>query len=69
METIAAMVSRTIFNLGKLEDITVSSKIAKTSIHLHLRGDGQAPENYPISGFPRSLMLEQQQKCIPPVPK
>jgi hypothetical protein len=61
-EIITAMVSRAIFDLGDMEDNVVSSKIAKTSIHLNLCADGEASEDYPISGFPRGLMLEQQQK-------
>jgi hypothetical protein len=62
VKIITDMVSRAIFDLGKLEDNIVSSKIAKTSIYLHLWADGEAPEQYPLSGFPRSLMLEQQQR-------
>jgi hypothetical protein len=58
------MVSRAVFNLAKPDDIVVSSKIATTFIYLNLRADGQeAPEKYPISGFPRDLMLEQEHKC------
>jgi hypothetical protein len=66
VEIITAMVSQAIFDLGGMEDIVVSSKIAKTSILLHLCADGESPEQYPTSGFPRSLMLEQQHKGITP---
>lgn len=58
------MVSRAVFNLAKPDDIVVSSKIATSSICLNLRADGEdSPEKYPISGFPRDLMLEQEHKC------
>lgn len=71
VEAITAMVARAVFNLAKPDDIVVSSKIATTTIYLNLRADGEeAPERYPISGFPRDLMLEQEQKppSLPPRP-
>lgn len=54
------MIDQADWDFGKCE-IPISSKLAVTSMSLCLRMDGnhvQEPRPYPISGFPRSLVIE-----------
>ncbi|OCL08081.1 hypothetical protein AOQ84DRAFT_293846 [Glonium stellatum] len=61
---ISRMIKLATFDLGPL-DIHVSSKNARVTISLYFRTTYEARDSYksfPISGFPRALMLEEEQK-------
>ena len=65
------MIKLATFDLGPL-DIHVSSKNARVTISLYFRTTYEARDSYkayPISGFPRLLMLEEDQKRMLPLKK
>jgi hypothetical protein len=65
------MIKLATFDLGPL-DIYVSSKNAAVTISLYFRTTYEARDSYkayPISGFPRVLMLEEDQKRVLPLKK
>lgn len=58
-DTIAAMINDLSFSMDIIK-ISLSSKVARTTISLRLRQDEQA---LPISGFPRHLLTEERTEC------
>jgi hypothetical protein len=52
------MTHRSVFDLNR-QDLEISSKLASTTISLYLsKPHPSSPKQYPISGFPRTLVTE-----------